>query len=163
MKNLRSPQFGAILFRASEVIAKQGGDVFNTLGFAIPASRISIVLAINKNGPCSSTSLSEHIGISRQLIESRLKAGVKDGTFITMVDKKDTRKRIYDFAENIKEEVQRIIEIMINFETVYEELWKEMGVDLESSLLLMEKALKKYSLEERLLNEFPKYNQEVRS
>ncbi len=41
---IRSPQFGAILLRASELIATQGQEVFEALNISLPANRISLVL-----------------------------------------------------------------------------------------------------------------------
>ena len=83
---IRSPQFGAILLRASELIATQGQEVFEALNISLPANRISLVLAIHTQGPLSSTELASHIGLSRQLIESRLKQSVADGFFVSVPD-----------------------------------------------------------------------------
>jgi len=159
---LRSPQFGAILFRASELISSQGSEVFQRLGISLPASRISIVLAIHAKGALSSTELSEHIGLSRQLIESRLKPSIKEGFFISLIDSNDSRRRIYDIAESAKDEADSIVAIMIDFEQVYSKLWQEIGIELEDALKLMEVALDMQSLTERLFKEFPKYHQEVK-
>ena len=155
---LRSPQFGAILFRTSELINSQGSDVFQRLGISLPASRISIVLTLHAKGALSSTELSEHIGLSRQLIESRLKPSIKDGFFISLIDSNDSRRRIYDIAESARIEADRIVAIMTDFEEVYSKLWQEIGVDLEQALKLMESALAMQPLTERLLKQFPKYH-----
>lgn len=157
MTRPRSPQFGAILFRSGELIGEQGARVFDNLGVGLHASRISIVLAIHKHGALSSSQLSRHIGVSRQLIEARLKPEVAAGFFVSAPDPKDSRKRIYDFAETSRDEVARIIAIMLDFETVYANLWDEIGVELETALLAMEAALKKRDLTQRLIAEFPEY------
>jgi DNA-binding MarR family transcriptional regulator len=161
MTRPRSPQFGAILFRSGELIAEQGAHVFDRLGVGLHASRISIVLAIHKYGALSSSQLARHIGISRQLIEARLKASVADGFFVSAPDPNDSRKRIYDFAESSREEVARIVAIMIDFEAVYDSLWEEIDVDLETALLAMEKALKMRDLTQRLIGEFPEYQNQL--
>lgn len=161
MTELRSPQFGAILYRASELIGIQGARVFDLLGISLHANKISIVLAIHEKGALSSTELSHHIGISRQLIESRLKSSVKDGFFTQLPDPKDSRKKIYDISEGSREEAARIVSIMIDFEDVYAVLWDEIGVDLETSLKLMERALSRTSLEHRLCDTFPKYSAQM--
>lgn len=158
MTVLRSPQFGAILFRASELISSQGSDVFQRLGISLPASRISIVLALHAKGALSSTELSDHIGLSRQLIESRLKPSIKEGFFISLIDSKDSRRRIYDIAESARDEADQIVAIMMDFEKVYATLWQEVGIDLEEALKLMETALNMQSLTDRLFKEFPKYH-----
>lgn len=152
---IRSPQFGAILLRASELIAIQGQEVFEKLNISLPANRISLVLAISTQGPLSSTELAKHIGLSRQLIESRLKQSVQDGFFVSVPDKRDSRKRVYDIAPKAKDEAAQIVAIMQDFEAVYDALWEEIGVNLESSLKSMEHALNKQSLLARLNTQFP--------
>jgi DNA-binding MarR family transcriptional regulator len=161
MTKLRSPQFGAILFRASELISVQGSEVFDRLGISLHANKISIVLALHSKGALSSTELSQHIGLSRQLIESRLKPSVKDGFFISLPDPKDSRKRIYNISDNSRAEADRIVLVMKDFEQVYSTLWEEIGVELESALKLMERALARKALTYRLCEDFPKYYDEI--
>jgi len=161
MTELRSPQFGAILYRSSELISIQGAKVFDLLGISLHANKISIVLALNSKGAMSSTQISQHIGISRQLIESRLKSSVKDGFFTQFQDPNDSRKKIYDISEGSRNEAARIISIMKDFEQVYSTLWNEIGIDLEVGLKLMERALSRTSLEHRLCKEFPQYSEEM--
>ena len=163
MTELRSPQFGAILYRASELISEQGAEVFDLLGISLHANKISIVLAINARGALSSTEISQHIGISRQLIESRLKSSVEDGFFIQSQDPRDSRKKIYDISEGSRAEAARIVSIMTDFETVYATLWAEIGVDLEAGLKSMEWALSKTSLQHRLCEYFPEYLPQIKA
>ena len=155
---IRSPQFGAILLRASELIATQGQEVFEALNISLPANRISLVLAIHTQGPLSSTELASHIGLSRQLIESRLKQSVADGFFVSVPDERDSRKRVYDIAPKAKAEAAQIVTIMQEFEDVYDALWEEIEVNLEASLKSMEQALKKQSLLTRLNEQFPHHS-----
>lgn len=160
MSELRSPQFGAILFRASELISVQGAQVFEELGFSLHANKISIVLALYTNGAMSSTELSKHIGISRQVLESRLKGSVKDGFFTSLPDQHDSRKRVYDISPQALPEAKRIVAIMKDFESVYDAMWQEIEVDLEQSLKKMERALKLKPLISRLCEQFPNYHDE---
>jgi DNA-binding MarR family transcriptional regulator len=157
MSQPRSPQFGAILFRASVLIGDQGAAVFERLGIGLHADKISIVLALHTHGPQSSTQLSQRIGHSRQLIETRLKPSVADGFFVSMPDPTDSRRRIYDFSDAARPEVARIIAVMLDFETVYAELWAETGIDLEAGLLAMERALDRRDLTARLADRFPQH------
>ena len=161
MTQIRSPQFGAILFRASELISVQGAEVFDRLGISLHANKISIVLALHTQGALSSTELSQHIGLSRQLIESRLKTSVSDGFFISKPDPKDSRKRIYDISDASRAEAERIVSIMKDFEQVYATLWEEIGVELEDGLKLMERALARKPLTARLCDDFSKYYDEM--
>ncbi len=97
------------------------------------ANRISLVLAIHTQGPLSSTELASHIGLSRQLIESRLKQSVADGFFVSVPDERDSRKRVYDIAPKAKAEAEQIVTIMQEFEDVYDALWEEIEVNLHGA------------------------------
>ncbi|AQP99970.1 hypothetical protein B0W48_09340 [Pseudoalteromonas aliena] len=162
MTRVKSPQFGAVLFRSTELISTHGVEVFERLGIGLHANKISIVLALHTRGALSSTELSKHIGISRQLIESRLKSSVKDGFFIALPDLDDSRRRIYNISASAKVEAERIVSIMLDFEQVYAALWDEIGIDIEVAIKLMEKVLNKKSLFHRLLEEFPDYEVQVK-
>ncbi|MBC3766902.1 MarR family winged helix-turn-helix transcriptional regulator [Neptunicella marina] len=152
---IRSPQFGAILMRSAELIALQGQEVFDELDIRFPANCISIMLALYTQGPLSSSELSKHIGLSRQLIESRLKNTVQNNYFQSQPDEHDSRKRVYIIAPNAMAEAQQIVAIMQDFEKVYDTLWNEVGVDLEQALKAMEKGLAKRSLLHRLYDQSP--------
>lgn len=128
---------------------------------SLHASKISIVLALQSKGAMSSTQLAEHIGLSRQLIESRLKGSVEDGFFDSLPDPEDSRKRIYSIAPSAETEVKRIVEVMLDFEQVYAKLWQEIGMDLEVGLKAMEQQLKKQSLLYRLFDYAPRYEQQA--
>jgi len=148
--SLREPQFGAILFRASQTIGEQGVEAFQDLGIDLDARWLSIVLALNANGPMTSTQLSAHIGHSRQVIESRVKPGVAKGVFTARPDPEDARRTVYDLGEAARPVIDRAVATMAEFEQVYDALWQEIGVDLETGLLAMEAALARRSLIERL-------------
>ncbi|BDX00477.1 MarR family winged helix-turn-helix transcriptional regulator [Maricaulis maris] len=160
MAVLRSPQFGAILFRASELVGQQGQDAFEQLGIPLDARKISIVLALHRHGPLSSSELADRIGHSRQLIEARLKPVVADGFLVSRIDPQDSRKRVYDFADSAKPVVADVLATMADFEIVYDEIWAELGVDLEQALKAFETALKARTLTQRLLARFPHHNPE---
>ena len=66
---LREPQFGAILFRASQLVGDQGVQAFEALGIDLDARWLSIVLALNARGAMTSTQLASHIGEIEQKID----------------------------------------------------------------------------------------------
>lgn len=150
---LREPQFGAILFRASQLVGDQGVQAFQVLGIDLDARWLSIVLALNARGAMTSTQLAGHIGHSRQVIESRVKPGVAKGIFTARPDPGDARRTIYDIGDSARPTVARAIAVMHEFETVYDSLWREIGNDLEKGLLAMEAALARRTLIERLEDE----------
>lgn len=161
LSNPRSPQFGAILFRVSELIGRQGADIFQRLGIRIGADKISIILTIANYGPQSSSDLAALIGHSRQLIELKLKSCISDGVLESQIDAEDSRRRLYHLAPTSRDEVDRVLTIMRDFEDVYDALWKEIGVNVEDALLAMEKALTMSELYNRLAMQFPEHATEM--
>ena len=148
--NVRSPQFGAILFRCAELIGDQGSAAVREVGIDFNGRHTSIVLALNRLGPSSSGEIADHIGLSRQLIESRLKAMLATKQLRSFACETDGRKKLYDFNENWRETAARICHHMGDFEAVYTDLWNEIGVDIEQAVLVLERILKTKSLSARL-------------
>lgn len=146
----RTPQFGAILLRAAEMIGDQGSEAFDRLGIDFDARKTSIVLTLHSHGPLSSTDIAREIGHSRQMIEARLKTLIKKDFLIEYQDPDDARKRLYDFADAALPVVEEIVAVMRDFEAVYDALWDEIGVNVEQALLAMETALGRRSLIDRL-------------
>jgi len=154
---LRVPQFGAILFRSAELIGQQGSEALDALGIDFDARHTSILLVLHKYGAQTSSDLAGRIGHSRQLIEARLKSPRGRAAFISKPDPDDTRRRLYDIADAARPVAQDIHDIMLDFETVYDRLWQEIGVDLETALLSMEKRLGETPLIDRLVEVSPDY------
>lgn len=149
MPDLKVPQFGAILLGATQLVASQGQDAFDSLGIDFDAKKISIVLSIHKHGPCSSSDLAAITGLSRQLLESRLKPLVDTGFLQSTPLPSDTRKRVYTFSDKALPVVEAIVEAMLGFEAVYAQLWQELGFDLEQQLTRFVQALGEKSLTRR--------------
>lgn len=144
------PQFGAILFRAAELIGQQGSQALDALGVDFDARHTSVLLVLYTQGPKTSSELAEIIGHSRQLIEARLKSARGRRVFASRPDPHDTRRRLYEIAADAQPVAETVHAIMREFEPVYDALWAEVGVDLEQALLKMEARLADKPLIERL-------------
>ena len=153
--SLRVPQFGAILFRTAELIGQQGSDALDALGVDFDARHTSILLVLHTQGPKTSSELADTIGISRQLVEARLKSARGRKAFASTPDPDDSRRRLYDIASAARPVATVIHDIMCDFEQVYAALWQEIGVDLEAACLALETRLAEKSLTERLIAAFP--------
>jgi len=145
----RTPQFGAILYRATQLIVQQGQDAFDHLGIEFDARKISIVLCIHKLGPLTSSQISSELGHSRQLVESRLKQLVNENFLTGVQADYDSRKKVYGFSADSAYLVESIVRSMMNFEAVYSKLWSEIGCDLEDTMLRFEEALANKPLSRR--------------
>lgn len=161
MTNLTKNIFGMRIRRAADLIKEQGREAFWRTGIDLDAKLTSVVIALYENDGQTSSELAA-TGLSRQLIESRLKQLEKDGYVTSRRSDRDARKRAYSLSPNRRQEVTRVVEQMADFEKVYEELWREIGVDLGETVLRLEQALHAKPLLARLCNEFPQYSNLVK-
>ncbi|MBL4619234.1 MAG: MarR family transcriptional regulator [Alphaproteobacteria bacterium] len=149
--------FGMRIRRVADVIKEQGREAFWRTGINLDAKLTSVVISLYEKDGQTSSELAT-TGLSRQLIEARLKQLEKDGYVTSRRSVDDARKRAYSLAPDRRAEISRAVETMIDFEKVYEELWREIGVDLGEAVLKLERALHAKPLLSRLCAEFPQYN-----
>lgn len=149
--------FGMRIRRAADLIKEQGREAFWRTGIDLDAKLTSVVISLYEKGGQTSSDLAA-TGLSRQLVEKRLKQLEKDGYVVSRRSNEDARKRTYSISPNRRKKISRVVEAMIDFEKVYEELWNEIGVDLGAAVLKLERALHAKPLLARLCNEFPQYN-----
>lgn len=154
--------FGLRIKRAAELIGDQGRDAFWRTGIALDAKLISIVTALYEEDAQSSTDLTKVTGFSRQLVESRLRTLEESGYVTSAISKDDARKRTFSLDKKRLKEVERAVAQIIDFEEVYEELWREIGIDLGDAILKLERALTTKPLLARLCQKFPKYGEAIK-
>lgn len=148
--------FGMRIRRAADLIKEQGREAFWRTGIALDAKLTSVVISLYEKDGQTSSDLAA-TGLSRQLVEKRLKQLEKEGYVVSMRSNEDARKRTYSISPSRREEITRVVETMVDFEKVYEELWNEIDVDLGAAVLKLEQALLAKPLLARLCNEFPQY------
>jgi DNA-binding MarR family transcriptional regulator len=149
--------FGMRIRRAAELIGEQGREAFWRTGIALDAKLTSVVISLYEKDGQTSSELAA-TGLSRQLVEVRLKQLEKDGYVTSKRSESDARKRAYSLSPRRRKEFDRVVETMTDFEKVYEELWNEIGVDLGDAILKLERALHAKPLLSRLCTEFPQYS-----
>ena len=148
--------FGMRIRRAAEIIGEQGREAFWRTGIDLDAKLTSVVISLYEKDSQTSSELAA-TGLSRQLVERRLKQLEKDGYVTSQRSGADARKRTYSLTQSRREEIDRVVATMLDFEKVYEELWKEIGVDLGDAIIKLEQALHTKPLLARLCQEFPQY------
>ena len=154
--------FGLRIKRASDLVGDQGRDAFWRTGIKLDALLTSIVIALHDTSGQTSTELSNATGLSRQLVEARLKQLEKAGYLKSQICSHDARKRTYSLTRNQREEILQVVETMQHFENVYRKLWREIGVDLDKAIHKFEKALHSKPLLARLCDEYPEYKESIK-
>ncbi len=149
--------FGLQIRRLKDLIANQAREAFWRTGIELDARLSSIVIALFERRGQTSSELAAVTGLSRQLVEARLKSLEKDGYVTSIICANDARKRTFSLSRRRRNDVARTVEIMTDFEGVYKELWCELDIDLSEAVLKLERALHAKPLLARLCNEYPEY------
>lgn len=158
MRTIRvSNIFSLTTKRITDLILEQSRQAFWQTGIQLDAKMTSIITLIHQSGPQTSTLLAEETGLSRQLVESRLRRLVKDGYLSEGEDASDLRKRVYAITSERTAEVARAISITGDLEDVYDTLWTEIGADLHRGLRDLEAILNARPLLARLVEQKPEY------
>lgn len=154
--------FGLKAKRLADLIGQQGCDVFDHIGLKVDAKLNSMIMSLTEMGPSTSSEIAKRIGLSRQLVEVRIRRLERDGRVTSEVDPQDARRRLYQLSEAHQKTFDAVNTVMADFEDVYEDLWEEIGVDLSDGISRLERALAKTSLTERLAARHPKYKSKLK-
>ncbi len=158
---MTTPTFSSIFSlttkRVTDLVLEESRSVFRRTGVRLDAKMTSIITSIAQAGPLSSTQLASKTGLSRQLVESRLRRLVADGYLAPRQDPADLRKRVYEITEENTEDVARVLGTTADFEAVYESIWSEIGTDLQQGLRDLETCLLAKPLLTRLAELDPEY------
>jgi DNA-binding MarR family transcriptional regulator len=136
--------------RLTDLVLEQSRQAFRETGIELDAKMTSIIMLIHQSGPQTSTELAGETGLSRQLVESRLRRLVEDDYLEEGSDASDRRKRVYSIANGRIADVNRAIRTVADLEEVYDTLWAELGTDLHKGLRDLEATLNAKPLLARL-------------
>ena len=141
--------------RVADLVLEQSRQAFWQSGIELDAKMSSIVTLAYQEGKITSTALSEQTGLSRQLVELRLRRLVDDGYLDEKKDSTDLRRRIYSISRKKSHDVARAMEKLAEFEVIYRAIWKELGIDLQKGLRDLESTLIAQPLATRLTEQKP--------
>lgn len=137
--------------RVTDLVLEQSREAFRMVGIELDAKMTSIITLLHQSGPLTSTELATETGLSRQLVESRLRKLVRKRYLDEAKDPTDLRRRVYAIAATQERDVERVLSTIGDFERVYERVWDELGFDLQQGLRELEALLESKPLVARLL------------
>lgn len=146
--------FGLKARRLADTIGQQGRDAYAALDVRVDAKLNSLIIALGEITRSTSTELASQTGLSRQLVETRLAKMEREGLVSSATDDADARRRLYFLTDEAHILAQRVHAVMTNFESVYQLIWDEIGVDLADAISKAEAALNSRSLTDRYLDQF---------
>jgi len=129
-------------FQDTELLVKQGID--------LPSRTVSTMMHLLKNKQMTVTGLARFLGMSHQLVGHRIKDLKAHGLVTEKRDPGDLRRTLVVLTKSGKGMAQQIEGLNKEVESVYLELFEEIGVDLFEALIKAKQALTEKSLGTRV-------------
>lgn len=145
-----APAFFAFLaIQLTDRISSEGTRFSNAMGIEIPVNTMSTIMAL-KHGPASVTEIASALNVSHVATIKTTRILINKGIVERRDDPSDGRRKPLSLTgkgTRVAVDVSTVIE---KAQTVYRELFEEIGVDLHDALLKMDAALDRVSFDTRL-------------
>ncbi len=146
----RAAFVGLRLRVVQQLIDQQGREVLRNCEISIPSVCVSVFVQIAQLEKANVTELIDALRLSRQTVLQRLKTLESADLIFSKTDVTDRRYRILGLTPNGQRELKRLALLLEKLDGIFDEIGKEVGVDLVEIFASTENALKRKSLVERL-------------
>ena len=133
----------------SALIEQQFEPIFVLVGLEIPVRSSSLVTALKRQDRSSAADLARELGFSHQLVLQKAAGLLERGLVVREDDPKDRRRRVFRLTAKGRRQADLLDELSPKIVQVYDELYEELGVNLNRALISAAEALRSRSLEER--------------
>lgn len=141
---------GRQLEHLSELISKQCALIYNENAITTPVKSTSTLLLIRHLGQASITDLAKQANSSHQLINQKISTLTKRCLVNHHLDPNDKRRKIYLLTSAGEEECLKLEELLPIIDKTYQDMYQDLGFDLQSLCLKTQEALETTPLSERL-------------
>lgn len=142
---------GNRLDRAVQLMNEQSGRVLSNAGIVLPPQSASCLVFIAEKESASAADIAAALDLPHQLVAQRLNALMGRGLVVRRADPNDGRRKILRLTPKGKTQIERLNTVLHDTNAVYEELNKELGVDVSALALRLIDTLDREPLEERIL------------
>ena len=142
---------GNRLERAVHLMNEQSGRLLSDEAIVLPPQSASCLLFIAENESASAADIAAALDLPHQLVAQRLNPLIERGLVARRADPQDGRRKILRLTRRGKTQFERLKAILRDTNAVYEDLNKELGVDLSALALRLIDSLDREPLEERIL------------
>jgi len=118
-------------------------------GQGTPIRASSMMRLLSERGPLGVVEISERLGLSHPLIIQFEKALVQLGLLRSKKNPKDQRNRLLILTKLGEAEAHKILETHARMSAVYDDLGREIGVDLYAAIIKANQALDNKNLVDR--------------
>ncbi len=139
---------GALL----EILSDQGDTYLRNAGLSFPARANSTIMLIDAHKNISIADITNELQQPHQLVAQRVALLIDKGLVLKVADPQDGRRNILKLTKKGKREVACLRACLDGAICAFEELFEELGVDLNDVIEKAVRAFQKVSLEERVKN-----------
>ena len=140
---------GARAQRLADLIGNQGDVFLRAGGVSVPVRSVSTLLYLHRHGPASLVQIAKALGEPHQLTSQRTTVLSGLSMISTRADKKDRRRRLFALTAKGRREAERVDARCDDAVLAFDDLNRELAVDLAEVLDLAYDALNHRSMSER--------------
>ncbi|MEM9598520.1 MAG: MarR family transcriptional regulator [Acidobacteriota bacterium] len=118
----------------SQLIAKQVEAVFDGADIRIPVKSCSLISTLAALEPASAADLAKALDQSHQLVLQKIPALLGAGLLDREKDPGDGRRKVFRLTPEGHRQLERLQGLAPAIEAIYQELYRELGVDLRAAL-----------------------------
>lgn len=147
----RSGAFAANqMIRLTDLINDQGTELLKDAGLTLPPRAVSTVLLIGEYGQISAADIAKELNQPHQLVTQRIELLIKLNLLQRLDDPQDGRRKILALSIKGKHELQILDQRLAEAALAFEDLYKEIEINLSAISMRAMNALEKKSLLSRV-------------
>ncbi|WP_417593045.1 MarR family transcriptional regulator [Parasphingorhabdus sp.] len=145
-----APAFFAFLaIQLTDRITSEGARFSTAIGLEIPVNTMSTIMVL-KEGPASVTEIASALNVSHVAVIKTIRILNDKGILERRNDPSDGRRKPLSLTSKGTQVAADVSTVIEKAQSVYRELFEEIGVDLHEALLKMNAALDRISFDNRL-------------
>jgi len=149
--SINSAFLGARTQRLSDLISEQGNAFFRDVGLVVPVRCNSTILFLHNCGPSSLVEIARALDLPHQLVAQRTSLLEEFSILTRKADPNDQRRRTFHLTRKGKREADRIEQRCRDAIEVFENVNKELGVNLGKILDAAHAALSHQTMLDRTI------------
>lgn len=148
---LRSAYLAKYAADVSQLCAEQVENEYQRRGLVIPVYASSTLHYLGEKGPVSVADISNDLQTAHQVTTQRVKKLEELRLIRRARDRDDARRVLLHLTAKGRDQFEKLKACMAAAACAYEDLFEDIGIDLADALCRAARALRRRSLDERLL------------
>jgi len=137
--------------RLRDHISGEGAELLKENGVITPVTSVSFMLFLSESGPSSSADIAKAMNFSHQRVTSRIAELEKLALVIRVPDAADQRRKLIELTAKGQAEMSALAVVYEEAASAIEDVFTEIGDDLMDKIMITLDALKRKSIQERII------------